>query len=182
MLHGVTVRSPASRGTIQDIGYGDGIPWDEFTIVTATDIPGRNVVALIVDDQPYLADTHVNHAEEPVLLLAHPDRQLVEEARRRITIEVDPLPPVFTIDAALAADEVIWGDTNVFKSYLVGRGDVDAALASATTIVEGEYETGAQEQLYIEPNGMLAVADPVNGITVWGSMQCPYYVHKALAG
>ena len=50
------------------------------------------------------------------------------------------------------------------------------------SIVEGEYETGAQEQLYIEPNGMLATADPSAGITVWGSMQCPYYVHKALAG
>src|SRR5205823_13660292 len=37
-------------------------------------------------------------------------------------------------------------------------------------------------QLYIEPNGMLAVADRKHGITVWGSMQCPYYIHKALAG
>ena len=182
MLHGVTVRSQAARGTIREIAYGDGIPWHEFTIVTAADIPGRNVVALIVDDQPYLAGTHVNHAEEPVLLLAHPDRHLLEEARRRVTIEIDPLPPVFTIDDALAADEVIWGEGNVFKSYVVGRGDVDAALTSATTIVEGEYETGAQEQLYIEPNGMLAVADDVNGVSVWGSMQCPYYVHKALAG
>ena len=28
---------------------------------------------------------------------------------------------------------------------------------------------------------MLAVASPESGVTVWGSMQCPYYVHKALA-
>jgi CO/xanthine dehydrogenase Mo-binding subunit len=182
MLHGVTVRSPAPRGIIRGIAYGDGIPWDEFTIVSAADIPGRNVVALIVDDQPYLADTRVNHAEEPVLLLAHHDRHLLEEARRRITIDIDPLPPVFTIDDSLRANEVIWGETNIFKSYVVGRGDVDAALRAATLVVEGEYETGAQEQLYIEPNGMLAVADLANGVTVWGSMQCPYYVHKALAG
>ena len=182
MLHGVTVRSPAPRGTIRGIAYGDGIPWDEFTIVTAADIPGRNVVALIVDDQPYLAETGVNHAEEPVLLLAHPDRHLLEEARRRITIDIDPLPPVFTIDDALRAQEVIWGEHNIFKSYVVGRGDVDETIRSASIVVEGEYETGAQEQLYIEPNGMLAVADPANGVTVWGSMQCPYYVHKALAG
>src|SRR5262249_27454287 len=42
------------------------------------------------------------------------------------------------------------------------------------------YHTGAQEQLYIEPQGMIAQYNSETGITVWGSMQCPYYVHKAL--
>jgi len=50
----------------------------------------------------------------------------------------------------------------------------------ADHIVEGEYTTGAQEQLYIENNGMIAAFDAAEGITVWGSLQCPYYVHKAL--
>ena len=181
MLHGVTVRSPLPRGTIRNITYGDGIPWDEFTIVTAADIPGRNIVTLIVEDQPYLAHEIVNHAEEPILLLAHRDRHLLEEARRRVTIDIDPLPGVFTMDEALERKHVIWGDDNLFKSYRVGRGDVESAWANASTIVEGEYATGAQEQLYIEPNGMLAVADGQSGVTVWGSMQCPYYIHKALA-
>jgi xanthine dehydrogenase molybdopterin-binding subunit B len=49
-----------------------------------------------------------------------------------------------------------------------------------TYIVEGEYTTGAQEQLYIENNGMIATFDGAQGITVWGSLQCPYYIHKAL--
>jgi CO/xanthine dehydrogenase Mo-binding subunit len=181
MLHGVTVRSAAPRGTIRGVDFGDGIPWDEITVVTARDIPGKNTVLLITDDQPYLADTHVNHAEEPVVLLAHADRQLLEEARRRVTIHIDPLPPVYDIDAALEKKEVIWRDDNLFKSYRVGRGNVDAAWSQAAAVVEGEYETHAQEQLYIEPNGMLALADPSAGVTVWGSLQCPYYVHKALA-
>jgi len=181
MLHGLTVRSPNPRGLIRAVHYGDGIPWDEFTVVTASDIPGANVVALINDDQPYLADEYVNHTEEPVVLLAHPDRALLEEARRHVTVEINPLPPVFTLEDSLQASEIIWGEDNVFKSYDVRRGDVDAAFAAADIIVEGDYETGAQEQLYIEPNGMLAVARPEDGVTVWGSMQCPYYVHKALA-
>ena len=182
MLHGVTVRSTVPRGVIRRITYGDGIPWHEFTIVTASDIPGKNVVALILEDQPYLAADRINHPEEPILLLAHPDKHLLEEARRRVLIEVEPLEPVLSIDDALAGDRVIWGADNIFKSYLVSRGDVEAAFVEGAAIVEGEYETGAQEQLYIEPNGMLAIADDERGITVWGSMQCPYYVHKALAG
>jgi CO/xanthine dehydrogenase Mo-binding subunit len=181
MLHGITVRSSVPRGIIRDIKFGDGVPWHEITTVTAKDIPGRNVVLLITDDQPYLADTQINHAEEPVLLLAHADRQLLEEARRRISIDVEPLPAVLTIDDSLSKREVIWREDNIFKSYRVGRGNVDVAWTDAKAIVEGEYETHAQEQLYIEPNGMLAIADPSTGVTVWGSLQCPYYVHKALA-
>jgi CO/xanthine dehydrogenase Mo-binding subunit len=182
MLHGVTVRSPVARGIIRDIRYGSGVPWDEITVVQASDIPGRNVVALILEDQPYLADERVNHPEEPILLLAHRDKQMLEEARRLVTFDIEPLDPVFTIDEALSGERVIWGDDNIFKSYLVGRGDVDRAFDEAAIIVEGAYETGAQEQLYIEPNGMMAVAGPDSGVTVWGSMQCPYYVHKSLAG
>ena len=182
MMHGATVRSTVARGIIRNIRYDPAIPWDEFTIVTAADVPGSNRVALILDDQPYLADDRINHPEEPVVLLAHRDRQMVELARQHVVIEIDPLPAVFDIDESLSRREVIWGTDNVFKSYLVSRGDVDAAFRSAHLIVEGEYETGAQEQLYIEPNGMLALASPETGITVWGSMQCPYYVHKALIG
>jgi len=182
MLHGTTVRSASPRGIIRDIDFKPGVPWDELTVVTAADIPGNNVVALITDDQPYLAAERINHPEEPVVLLAHPDRHLLEEARRHVQIVVDPLPPVFTIDESLARTETIWRQDNIFKSYLVSRGDVDAAFAGAARIVEGTYETGAQEQLYIEPNGMLAVADPESGVTVWGSMQCPFYIHRALAG
>jgi CO/xanthine dehydrogenase Mo-binding subunit len=180
MLHGVTVRSPSPRGLIRDIRYGSGIPWDVLTIVTASDIPGANVVPLITDDQPYLAHDRVNHAEEPVVLLAHADRSLLEEARRRVTIDVEPLPPVSSIDESLNRTHTIWGADNIFKSCVVSRGEVDAAFAAADVVVEGEYDTGAQEQLYIEPNGMLALASPETGVTVWGSMQCPYYIHRAL--
>ena len=97
MLYGATVRSSVARGRIRKIEFTGNIPWYEFTIVTAKDIPGANCVALILDDQPYLADEFVNHVEEPILLLAHPDKYLLEEARRAVKIEIDPLPPVFTI-------------------------------------------------------------------------------------
>lgn len=170
LLHGVTVRSPVPHGKIRKIIFEDGIPWTEFIIVTAKDIPGKNCVALIAADQPYLADGEVNHAEEPIVLLAHADRYLLEEARKKVRIEIDPLPAVLSLEDATA----------VIKSYQVDKGDVDAAWKSAHTIIEGEYATGAQEHLYIEPNGVIATGTLKEGITVWGSLQCPYYVQKAL--
>ena len=180
MLHGTTVRSPAARGTIKKITFEGDLPWDEFTIVTAKDIPGANYVALILNDQPYLAADFVNHPEEPVLLLAHKDKYLVEEARRNVRIEIEEQPAVFTLADSLAKKEIIWGNDNVFKKFRVDKGNVDEVWSNADFIVEGEYETGAQEQLYIENNGAIAIANSSDGVTVWGSMQCPYYVHKAL--
>ena len=180
MLHGVTVRSSAARGQIQTISFPNDIPWNEFTIVRAQDIPGKNCIALMSEDQPCLADKLVNHAEEPVLLLAHPDKYLLEEARRAVQIEIEPLPAIFTIQESLAQTEIIWGRDNVFKALLIEKGHVDDLWASADLIVEGQYETGAQEQLYIEPQGVVAWANETEGVTVWGSLQCPYYVHMAL--
>src|SRR5437588_6873018 len=180
MLHGVTVRSSIPRGRIKNISFEGDLPWDEFTIVTAKDIPGENYVALILNDQPYLADEIVNHPEEPIVLLAHHDKYLLEEARRHVSIDYEELPAIFSLEDSLAQKEIIWGDDNVFKKFLVDKGNVDEVWAKADFIVEGEYETGAQEQLYIEPNGAIAIANANDGVTVWGSMQCPYYIHKAL--
>jgi CO/xanthine dehydrogenase Mo-binding subunit len=181
MIYGATVRSPVPRGRIRDIRFGEDIPWQEFTIVTAKDIPGENSIALILHDQPCLAHIVVNHPEEPVVLLAHPDKYLLEEARRAVRIEIEPLPALFDVEDSLARKEIIWGQDNVFKSFLMEKGNVAEGFARPDVVmVEGEYRTGAQEQLYIETNGMIATASPSDGVTVWGSMQCPYYVHKAL--
>ncbi len=180
MLHGVTVRSPIARGILRGIRFEDGVPWEEVAVAGPEDIPGDNAIATITDEQPLLAGGAVNHAEEPLVLLAHADRYIAEKARCAVTVEIDPLPAVFTIEDSLARREIVWGEDNVIQSYLVEKGDVEAAWASADFIVEGEYSTGAQEQLYIEPQGMISVASPDAGVTVWGSMQCPYYVHKAL--
>ena len=180
MVFGATVRSRVPRGKIKQITFGEGVPWDDFVIVSAKDIPGQNCIALIVDDQPCLADGIVNHPEEAILLLAHPNRHLLSKAVQAVNVEYEELSAVFSIEESERADRIIWGSENTFKRYLVEKGDVDNVWAKADYIVEGEYTTGAQEQLYIENNGVIASYDPQKGITLWGSLQCPYYVHKAL--
>ena len=180
MLYGATVRSQIPRGKIRKITFGPGIDWQEFVIVSARDIPGKNCIALIEDDQPCLADRVVNHPEEPILLLAHEDRHLLPRAVGAVSVSYDPLPAIFTIEESEGHREIIAGRDNTFKTILIEKGDVESAWHRADYIVEGEYRTGAQEQLYIENNGMIAAFEPGQGLTVWGSLQCPYYVHKAL--
>ena len=71
--HGVTVRSSVPHGRIKAIRFDPAFPWNECAVVTAKDIPGKNVVTLIEPDQPLLADGVVRHREEPIVLIAHPE-------------------------------------------------------------------------------------------------------------
>ena len=138
--HGVTVRSSVPHGRINSISYDPGFRWDECVIVTAKDIPGKNVVALIEPDQPLLADGVVRHREEAIVLIAHADRATAYEAAKRVKIEYEPLPPVFDMEKS----------DKTFKSFTISRGDLDAGFAGADVIVEGDYSTPSQEQAYIE--------------------------------
>src|SRR4051812_22582347 len=172
VLYARTVRWTLPAGEITAICFN--FDTAGFTIVDHRDIPGRNIVALIDDDQPCLAERTIRHVAEPILLLAHEDRETLFAAD--VQIDYRPSTPVF-FDAI--------GSPTVFKEIAIDKGDVAAGFARADVIVEGEYRMGHQEQLYIEPNGVVAVPgngvpDDVEGITVHGSMQCPYYVHRAL--
>lgn len=165
MLHGRTIRSMIPCGRIRSIDLLSD-PSD-FTIVDYRHIPGRNVVALIGDDQPCLAEHVVRHFAEPILLLAHQDRERLIAAE--VDVRYEPSEPLF--------DPL--RSPKVFKSIAIRKGDIEAGFARADEIVEGEYRVGHQEHVYIETNGVIAVPGG-GGITVYGSLQCPYYVQKAL--
>lgn len=167
MLHGRTIRSAIPCGCVTNIRFD--FDTTGFTIVDYRDIPagGRNIVALLEDDQPFLVETEVRHLAEPIVLLAHEDRDTLLAAN--VVIEYKALEPELDPEHS----DVI------LKSLAIDKGNVDAGFASADLIVEGTYRTGHQEHVYIEPNGV--IADPENGgIAVHGSMQCPFYVDKAL--
>jgi CO/xanthine dehydrogenase Mo-binding subunit len=176
MLYGATVRSTVAAGRIVAIDRDPDFDWSGFTFVDHRDIaaPGRNVVAMITEDQPVLAIDRVRHQAEPVALLAHADRARLADGLAHVRVRYEAEPAQLDFDSA----------TTVLKEIAIRRGDLDAAFARADVVVEGTYRTGAQEQLYIEPNGVIAVpghAHPDDGgITVYGSIQCPYYVVRAL--
>jgi CO/xanthine dehydrogenase Mo-binding subunit len=184
-LHGATVRSRGPRARLRGIAFPEGIPWEEFTIVTAADILGQNRVASMVLDQPFLVGLgeEIAHPGQAVLLLAHPDPQMAEKGRCSVRLDEEPLPAVLDIQDAIDKVQVIHGTENVLKECHVLRGDPDAVWPVAAHIIEGEYRTGAQEHAYLETNGMLAWVDGEGEgrqVVVCGSIQCPYYVHGAL--
>ena len=174
LLYGRTIRSTIPAGEIAGIRLN--FDTAGFTIVDHRDVPGRNIVALIDDDQPCLAERHIRHVAEPIVLLAHADRERLLAA----DVQIDYRPAVPNYDPAVSQ--------TIFKSIAIDKGDIERGFSAADIVVEGEYRVGHQEQLYIEPNGVVAVPDGGSGrasqadggITIYGSMQCPYYVHRAL--
>ena len=166
MLFGRTVRATIPCGRVTGV-HLDFDPAG-FTVVDWRDLPGPNCIVHITDDQPCLVREEVRHAAEPVLLLAHADREALWAAPVRLDEEraepvLDPLR-----------------STHVHKDILIERGDLEGGFAAADLVVEGEYRTGHQEHVYIEPQGIIAVPEPDGGVTLYGSLQCPYYVHHAL--
>ncbi len=180
VLHGATVRTTEAGGTLQEVVFDPAIDWSEFVVVTARDIPGMNAVKLLENDQVVLVDRAFRHAGEAVVLLAHADPEKLGMALKGVSlVELPNTAPIFDIDAALAAQhEIIPG--NIYTDYLLDRGDVAEGEHLADVIIEERFLTPSQEQLYIEPQGMLAHLQEDGGILVEGSMQCPYYVLDAL--
>ena len=169
---GATIRSTEPHARLLDIELDDAFDWKRVAVVTAADIPGENVVSLIDSDQPVLVPIggEIRHQAEPCALIAAPDRATLHAARRHIALRTERLPATF--DPLKSEQE--------FAHYTVESGDAAAAMESAALVVEGTYRVGHQEQLYIENQAMIAVPGESGGVTVHGSLQCPYYVHKAM--
>src|SRR4029079_4426347 len=92
MLYGATVRSTIARGEVTSVrrGFDEG---SGFTVADYRDIPGKNVIALIAEDQPCLVERQVRHAAEPILLLAHEDKEALLCAK--VAIEYREETPVY---------------------------------------------------------------------------------------
>ena len=155
MLHGVTVRSPIARGNITNISFDPSIPWDEFVIVTASDIPGANHVALILDDQPYLANKVLNHPEEPVLLLAHKDKYVLEEARRSVKIEVEELPAIFSLDESLRRNRSSGATTTSSRSFSLTRGTLTKPGPVQTSLLKASTKQALRNNCTLKTTGRL---------------------------
>ena len=175
-LVGRVLRSPHAHARIArlDVARARALP-GVSAVLTAKDIPGKNLIPLIQADWPVLAAEFVRHVGEGVALVAAETREAAEAALATIVVDYEPLAPLLDMEQALLAGEVM-------AHWKIRRGESTVALSrSDLVVVEGTYHTPYQEHAYIEPNGMIGVPDGQGGVVVYGSMQCPFYVQKAVA-
>ncbi len=184
--HGITVRSTIPHGTLDGLDRDPAFDWTDIAVATAADIPGRNCIFLIEEDQLAMVPIGgtIRHVDEAVAIVAAPTRARALAAAKALKVRATPREAVLSIEDSLAARVVLHGTDNVYKQFLIRKGHADdaaleAAMAGAAEVITGEYRTSPQEQMYIEPQAMMARWDGPRCLIV-GSMQCPYYVHKAM--
>jgi len=171
------VRSSVASGEILSISFDANFDFSAVTIVDYRDIQKCNVNPVILDDQPFLAEKYVRFIGEPILLLAHHSQSNVVEASKHIEIEYKEQEPLLDMEDAFTKKLLIFEDDNIYKNIKVNKhsADTSSELMSLTQ----SYTTSHQEQLYIEPQSMLARYREKE-IKIIGSMQCPFYVETSL--
>ncbi|PGY06319.1 xanthine dehydrogenase family protein molybdopterin-binding subunit [Bacillus sp. AFS031507] len=176
MVYGVLVRSQIAYGKISSIQLPN-LP-EGYEAVGAEDIPGPNYVKIIKEDQPIFANEWVNYIGEPILMLVGKDLNILYRLLNEVEIEFEEHPPIYTLDEAIKQKSA--AGVNM-ASYEFGESleIISAIEQKAYQIIEEEYDTGYQEHVYLEPQGMLAIYKD-DEIEVQGSMQCLYYIKNAL--
>ena len=141
-----------------------------YVYVDAGDVPGDNNVNIVLDDTPVFCRETVEYIGEPIGMLCGPDEKTVERLLGEIRVNYEELEPVLDLRTASEA----------FFDYHFGHGDVEKAFAEADRVYDEEFETGYQEQAYLETQGMMATPEEGGRMFVHGSLQCAYYVHGAV--
>lgn len=178
LIYGITIRSTIPHGYIKSITFDDSINWDEFTIVSYKDIP-YNRVAFLEFDMPFLVEDLVKYYGEPILLLAHEDKEKLKDIINYIKIEYLPLPALLDFKKAENSDIKVYKDNNIIKEININKGNILEAKQQAYKTIKISTFTGYQEHLYLEPQGLIAIPEG-DKIIIKGSMQCPYYIKNAL--
>ena len=174
------VRSPHHRAAFKlgDLaGFSAAHP-GIVRILTASDIPGRNLFGVIPPfaDQPVFAEHEARFRGEAVAAIVG-EREAVEQLDlSTFPVTWEELPSVLSVGAALdPAAPQLHGNRpgNILVKGRVVRGDAPSALAAAPVTVEGTFETSFVEHAYIEPEaGWARRAGDRIEITV--STQSPY--------
>lgn len=168
ILTGKLLRSTLAHARVLGVDVPE-LP-EGYFYVDARDVPGDNNVNIVLDDTPVFCRETVEYIGDPIAMLCGPDPDEVERLVKACRVRYEELEPVLDLAAGQEA----------FFDYKFGHGDVDAAFAAADKQYDETFETGYQDQTYLEPQGMMAEPEADGGMYVHGSMQCVYYVHGAL--
>ncbi|HXF94464.1 MAG TPA: molybdopterin cofactor-binding domain-containing protein [Gemmatimonadales bacterium] len=132
-----------------------------------------------------LARDKVRHVGEPIAMVVAESRYLAEDALDDIRVELDPLPAVVDLEAALRPGAPLVHDqlgTNLAAHVVQRKGDYQRARRKAAVVIRRRlfYDRGAAAA--IENRAVVASWDPrAEELTVWDTTQAPIPIRNGLA-
>ena len=145
-----------------------------MAVLTAADVPWNQVVERATGGlgelavaMPVLAAERVRYQGEPIALVAAVTPQVAAEAAELVEVEYEDLAGVFDAERALEPGApLVHDEGNVLVSWTIARGEVEAGLAAADAVVEGEYRTQRVEHAYLEPEAGVGWIDTSGVVTL----------------
>ena len=176
LLHAFIRLSPHAHAKITrlDVSAVASMP-GVTAVMTAADIPGVNDVGPAFMGDPIFADGLVEYHGQSIFAVAAGSIARAREAAAKAVIEYEPLPPIMTIDEALAAK------TTVLPTQVMARGDAEAALACSPLRLQGRIDVGGQEHFYLEGQVAMAVPGEDGDMHVHSSTQHPTEVQHLVS-
>ena len=175
-LEAALVLSPHAHARIGKIDFSRALAAPGVVAaIGADDIPGRNDIAPIRDNEPALAMGRVEYEGQPVAAIAAATLDQARAAAKLVEIDYEVLPAVLTVEEAMTRQSY------VSPPQHMGRGEVEPALDSAPHRLSGELRCGGQDHFYLEGQIALAVPGEAGDISVWSSTQHPTEVQHGVA-
>ena len=144
-------------------------------VLLAEDIPGRNDVGAVKQDEILLADKEVLFHGHLVVLVVGDSQEACRAAAEKVVVEYESLTPVLTLRDAIAKNS-FHNEPNFIR-----RGDAEKSLAVSSLTLEGEFEFGGQEHFYLETNAAWAERGEDGSIHVVSSTQHPSEVQQIVS-
>lgn len=163
VLTAVSVRSTISRGRIMKINVPT-LP-EGYYFISAKDIVKENVCNIIFDDWPIFANKEVHYMGETIGLIVGEDKGKCLDLAMQVAVTYEEETPIYEMVNSYIHKEFTKGNPAIFRH--------------AKKVYSESFETGYQEQVYLETQAMLVYFDE-DVITIKASMQCPFYIHKAV--
>ena len=183
MVHASAVRSRYPRARVVSIDPSEALALPGvLAVLTAEDVPHNRVGHIQQDWDVMIAVGDVTRCVGDALCLVIAGTEdILKQAKELVRIEYEPLPPVRTIQEAMAEDAPkVHSGGNLCQQRHVTRGDAKTALANSKYTVTRSYRTPFTEHAFLEPE--CAVAFPYgDGVKVYTSDQGVYDTRKEIS-
>src|SRR5258708_11389452 len=175
-LHGALILSPIAAGrrrklALAAVASAPGV----VAVLGPRDIPGKNDVAPVGQNEPLFAFEQIDYAGQPLAMVVGETLDAARHAAERAVIDIEAGEAILDVEAALAKKAYVQAPSTLL------RGDPDGAMKSAPHKISAEFGVGGQEHFYLE--GQVAFALPGEGgdIVVDSSTQHPTEGHHLCA-
>jgi xanthine dehydrogenase large subunit len=175
-LHVALILSPVAAGRLRklDLAAVASAP-GVVAVLGPRDIPGKNDVAPVGQNEPLFAFDQVDYAGQPLAMVVGETLDAARHAAERAVIDIEAGEAILDVETALARKAYVQAPQTLL------RGDPDAALQSAPHKLTAEFSVGGQEHFYLEGQVAFALPGEDGDMVVHSSTQHPTEVQHICA-